>query len=156
MVDYTKFRGPWYPDMPPKPDGLTENEWAADLMDPGGKVRSPFDHVRSLKCAIGFHTECAGTCACPHHTEPAITPYDAVDVSAVRRFSRMRHVPINTARRILAHAQRAAESGEATTLNEMREVLQDVYGGSPIGDSFMLDVLSLLDYGKIRSKKGIK
>lgn len=148
------IQGSWYPDLPPRPDGMTDDEWVAVLAD---DARSPFDHARKLRCATGFHTGCirsyyGDSCGCPCHGEPVITPYDAVDVSAVHRLSHMRHVPIRTARRILAHAQRAAESGEATTKDEMQEVLEDVYGGSPIGDAFLLDVLSLLDYSKVPEK----
>lgn len=156
MTDYTAFRGPWYPDMPPKPDGLTDDEWAADLMDEGGTGRSPYDHRRAHRCAIGFHIECLRPCECPCHFDPRITPYDVVDVSAVRQLRHMRHLPSRTARRVLAHAQRAAESGEVTTLDEMREVLEDVYNGSPIGDAFLLDVLSLIDYDKVPHKGGLR
>jgi hypothetical protein len=143
--------------MPQKPVGLTDGEWAADLMDKGGTGRSPFDHVRCFKCAIGFHTECAGTCACPHHAEPTIAPLDAVNTDAVHRLCRLRSLPAKTGCRILAHAQRAAESGEASNANELREVLEDVYNGSPIGDAFLRDVLDCLDYSKVlNGKKGFR
>lgn len=152
----THARGAWYPDMPPMLAGETTREYSDRITD---AMIGPYDHHRSHQCAIGFHVECAHprkwNCECPHHNDVAVASYDEVDSIAVHHLSRYLNVPNLTARRVLAHAQVALKSGEASTLSELRIVIEDIYN-SPIGERFALDVVSVLNYrernGKLTKK----
>jgi hypothetical protein len=61
----------YYPEMPPKAEEETVDEYSNRLTGADGKGKSPYNHHRFRQCSLGWHEECTDPygeeCECPCH-----------------------------------------------------------------------------------------
>lgn len=138
----TVTRGRYYPDIPPKLDGETDDTYTDRLTGADGTNRRPYDHRRGRECAIGFHLTCrSDSCECPHHTDPGMDTIGFVEQAET--FAGLYYLPLGTAARVMHVAHWAVVNDGVTAFTALKDRLAAEYE-TELGDWFVVDVVGIL------------